>query len=323
MTLAQRALGATAVTELAFGTAPIGNLYTPVSDADAEAALRAAWEGGIRAFDTAPHYGLGLAERRLGHALAAMDRDALTISTKVGRLLEPNPSASGSDLDAGGFAVPDDVRRRCDYSADGVRQSLEASLQRLGLDRVDVVYVHDPEQHMEAALGEAVPALVALREQGVIDAIGVGMNFVEPLRRFVAETDIDAVLVAGRYTLIDRTAEPLLDDCERRGVAVVAAAPFNSGLLSRPEPPADARFDYGPAPDDVLASARACARVCAAHGVALPQAALRFALEHPAVACVLAGMRTAAEVRQAIAWLEAPLPPELWGQLPRAARRAI
>lgn len=316
----QRPLGATRVTELAFGTAPIGNLYAPVSDADADAAIQAAWEAGIRAFDTAPHYGLGLAEHRLGRALAGLPRTALTISTKVGRLLERNPSPTGSDLDASGYAVADDLVRRRDYSADGVRRSLEASLRRLNLDRVDVVYIHDPEEHMETAIREAVPALIALREQRLLDAIGVGMNLVAPLRRFVAETDIDAVLVAGRFTLIDRTAETLLDECARRGVAAVAAAPFNSGLLSRPDPSADARFDYGPAPDDVLAAARACARLCAANGVALPQAALRFPLQHPAVSCVLAGMRTAPEVRQSVAWFTAPVPPELWERLPPPAR---
>jgi D-threo-aldose 1-dehydrogenase len=315
-----RPLGATRVTELAFGAAPIANLYSPVSDADADAAIRAAWEGGIRTFDAAPHYGLGLAERRLGRALAGVPRAQLTVSTKVGRLLEPNPSPSGSDLDAGGFAVADDLRRRRDYSADGVRRSLEASLRRLELDRVDIVYVHDPEEHMGTAIREAVPALVALREQGLLGAIGVAMNLVAPLQRFVAETDIDAVLVAGRFTLIDRTAAPLLDECTRRGVAVVAAAPFNSGLLSQPEPPEDARFDYGPAPDDVLAAARECARVCAARGVELPQAALQFPLEHPAVASVLVGMRTAAEVRQSIGWFTAPLPSGLWEQMPPPAR---
>jgi D-threo-aldose 1-dehydrogenase len=316
-----RPVGRSRVSELGFGTAPIGNLYAEVSDEQAEAALAAAWEGGIRYFDTAPHYGLGLAERRLGLGLRAMARDEVAISTKVGRLLQPNPFPVGSDLGAGGFAVPDDLVRRRDYSADGVRRSLESSLERLGLDRVDLVYVHDPTDHLESALGEAIPALVALREQGVVGAVGVGMNLVEPLRRFVAESPIDTVLVAGRYTLIDRSAGALLEECADRGVRVVAAAPFNSGLLARDEPPAQATFDYGPAPDDVLAAARDCAQVCAAHGVLLPAAALQFPLRHPAVTCVLAGMRSAAEVRDAIAWSQAALPDALWDALPAPRRR--
>jgi D-threo-aldose 1-dehydrogenase len=318
-----RPLGRTGlvVSELALGTAPIGNLYTAVADDDAAAAIDAAWDGGVRCFDTAPHYGLGLAERRLGRALAARPRAEYVLCTKVGRVLEPNPSPRGSDLHAGGYAVPDDLVRRRDYSADGVRRSIEDSLRRLGADRIDVVHVHDPEDDMERALREAVPALVGLREQGMIGAVGVGMNLVAPLRRFVAETDIDVVLVAGRYTLIDRTAGPLLDDCATRGVAVIAAAPFNSGLLATDAgPPGGARFDYAPAPDDVVAAARACAEVCAAHGVPLAQAALHFPLRDRSVACVLAGMRTAGEVRQALRWAAGEVPEALWENLPAPAR---
>jgi D-threo-aldose 1-dehydrogenase len=201
-----------------------------------------------------------------------------------------------------------------------VRRSLHDSLRRLGLDRVDVLLVHDPEEHMEQAIAQALPALVALREQGVIGAVGVGMNLAEPLRRFVRETDVDVVLVAGRYTLVDRTAAALLDDCAARGVAAIVAAPFNSGLLAHEQVPDAARFDYLDAPADVVSVARACARVCAGHGVALPAAALRFGLQHPATACVLAGMGTAAEVAQNLAWMAAPVPPELWSQLPAPAR---
>jgi aryl-alcohol dehydrogenase-like predicted oxidoreductase len=317
-----RTLGRTdlRVSELALGAAPLGNLYMPVSDEDAAAAVRAAWEGGVRYFDVAPHYGLGLAELRLGRALAGLPRDEYVVSTKVGRVLDPNPAPAGSDLDRGGFAVADDLLRRRDYSSDGVRRSLHDSLERLGLDRVDVLLVHDPEEHMEQAIGEAVPALVALRSQGVIGAIGVGMNLVEPLRRFVRETDIDVVLVAGRYTLVDRTATSLLEECGDHDVAAIVAAPFNSGLLIRDDIAGGPRFDYGEAPPDVVACARDCARVCARHGVPLPAAALRFGVRHPASACVLAGMRTAAEVEANLAWLQASLPEELWAELPPPAR---
>ena len=308
------------VTELGFGAAPIGNLYRAIDDQTASLAVTTAWEGGIRYFDTAPHYGLGLSERRLGAALRERPRGEFSISTKVGRLLVPNPAPTGSDLENGGFAVQDALIRRRDYSRDGVLRSLDSSMQRLGLDRVDIVYVHDPEEYMEPALRTAVPALVEQREQRVIGAVGVGMNFVEPLRRFVAESDIDAVMVAGRWTLVDRSAAPLLDDCLERNVAVVSAAPFNSGLLSRSQPPDDAHFDYGPAPADVLANARACADACIARGTTLPTAALQFPLRHSAVRTVVAGMRTADQCTLNLEWAAEEIDERLWSELPGAAR---
>ncbi len=308
------------VTSLGFGAAPIGNLYRAIDDETARLAVAAGWEGGIRYFDTAPHYGLGLSERRLGAALRQHPRAEFTISTKVGRLLVPNPSPTGSDLERGGFAVEDILHREYDYSRDGVLRSLESSLDRLGTDRIDIVYVHDPEGHMEPALREAVPTLVELRDQGVIGAVGVGMNFAEPLRRFVTQTDTDVVMVAGRWTLVDRSAAPLLEDCLDRGVAVVSAAPFNSGLLSRPAPPDDAHFDYGPAAPDVLAAARACAQACIAHATTLPTAALQFPLLHPAVCTVVAGMRTAHQCALNLEWASAEIDEHLWAALPEAVR---
>lgn len=308
------------VTDLGFGAAPIANLYRAIDDDTARLAVDAAWSGGIRYFDTAPHYGLGLSERRLGAALRSRPRGEFALSTKVGRLLVANPAPTGSDLDSGGFAVDDALTRRRDYGRDGVLRSLEASLARLGLDRIEIVYVHDPEDHMDTALDEAVPALVELREQGVIKAVGAGMNFVEPLRRFVREADIDVVMVAGRWTLVDRSAGPLLEDCLERGVAVVAAAPFNSGLLSRPEPPDDAHFDYGPAPPDVLDAARGCARACSARGTSLPAAALQFPLRHPAVCTVVAGMRTAAQCDLNLDWAGEQIDERLWSELPAPVR---
>ncbi|MEW2349732.1 aldo/keto reductase [Streptomyces sp. NPDC006684] len=220
MTSPRRTLGRSgvAVSPLGFGAAPLGNLYTPLDEETARATVDAAWEAGVRYFDTAPHYGLGLSERRLGEALRARPRGEFTVSTKVGRLLEPHPEPSGSDLAAGGFAVPDTLRRRSDYSRDGVLRSLDASLERLGLDRIDLALVHDPDDHMDTALAEALPALAELRAQGVVGAIGVGMNSVNPLRRFVAEGDPDVVMVAGRWTLLDRTAAPLLAVRRARGL---------------------------------------------------------------------------------------------------------
>ena len=227
----RNALGRTNVhvTDLGFGAAPIGNLYKAIDDETAHAAVLAAWDGGVRYFDTAPHYGLGLAERRVGAALRDKPRADFVLSTKVGRLLVDNPHPTGSDLDDGGFAVRDDLARELDYSRDGVLRSLDASLERLGMDRIDVVYIHDAEESMDQAVTEAVPALAQLRDQGVVGAIGAGMNFTAPLLRFVTESDVDAVMLAGRWTLADRSGEPLLTACAERGVSVVAAAPFNSG----------------------------------------------------------------------------------------------
>jgi D-threo-aldose 1-dehydrogenase len=303
------------VSLLGFGAAPLGNLYFPIDEQTARAAIEAAWNGGVRYFDTAPHYGLGLSESRLGAALADRPRAEFTISTKVGRLLVPNSSPTGSDLAAGGFAVGDALTRRWDFSRDGVRRSLEASLGRLGLDRIDIVYVHDPDDQLQAAIGQAIPALLELREQGVVGAVGAGMNAVDPLRRIVAETDVDVVMVAGRWTIVDRCAEQLLADCADRQVSVVAAAPFNSGLLARPWPPDDAHFDYGPAPARMLAAAREAAVVCKRNGTTLPHAAVHFPLHHPAVACVVAGMRTAAEATQDVGWMSTELPPGLLAEL--------
>jgi D-threo-aldose 1-dehydrogenase len=303
------------VTELGFGCAPIGNLYSAVDDETAHATVRAAWDGGVRYFDTAPHYGLGLAERRLGEALRDEPREQWVLSTKIGRVLVPNAAPTGSDLAAGGFDVPDDFAREDDYSRDGVLRSLEQSLDRLGLDRVDIVYVHDAEHHLDQAVREAVPALVELREQGVVGAIGAGMNFCGPLLRFAVECDVDALMVAGRWTLADRSGAAVLAACAERGISVVAAAPFNSGLLATELPADDAHFDYGPAPAEVLDFARALADRCRQAGIPLPAVAMQFPLRHPTVACVVAGMRTPEQVASDLAWMRQPTPRELWDQL--------
>ncbi|MFI5534045.1 aldo/keto reductase [Kitasatospora sp. NPDC051853] len=309
-------LGRTAVqvSELSFGAAGIGNLATPVTDREAAETLAAAWAGGIRTFDTAPHYGLGLSERRLGAALREHPRTAYTVSTKVGRLLEPVDDPVGDDLATGGFAVPATHRRVWDFSADGVLRSLEASLGRLGLDQVDIVYLHDPDDHAEQALTEAYPALERLRGEGVVGAIGVGMNQSALPARFVRETDLDVVLLAGRYTLLDHSGlADLLPEAERRGVSVVAAGVFNSGLLANPRP--GASYDYRAAPEDVLHRALRLQDVCALHGLPLRAAAARFPLGHPAVASVLLGLRTADQVRDAVAQYGRHVPAALWDDL--------
>ncbi|GAB4054642.1 aldo/keto reductase [Catellatospora paridis] len=309
-----RPLGRTglSVTTLGFGASGIGNMGYARPDLDAAQAVGAAWEAGIRLFDTAPHYGLGLSEQRLGEALRAYPRDAYLLSTKVGRLLRPHPAPTGSDLAAGGFDVPDDLIRVWDFSADGVARSIEESLARLGVDRIDIVYVHDPDDAVDDAVSQAIPALTALRDQGVIGAVGVGMNQWQAPLRMVRETDLDVVMLAGRYTLLDRSGEQLLDECAGRGVAVVAAAPFNSGILARSWPQDGVNFNYGPAPDRVLRQARRLAGTCREHDVALPVAALQFPLRHPAVASVVTGMRSAEHVAAAATGMRTPVPDGLW-----------
>ncbi|MGW2861661.1 aldo/keto reductase [Streptomyces sp. NPDC001205] len=304
--------GSCRVTALSLGGAALGNLFSPLTDDTARGAVDAAWDAGIRYFDTAPHYGLGLSERRLGAALRCRPRDAYTLSTKVGRILEPR-EGGGDDL-AAGFAVPATHRRRWDFSADGVRRSLETSLERLGLDRIDIAYLHDPDDHGDQALREAYPALERLRAQGVVGAIGVGMNRTGLLVRFLRETDVDAVLCAGRYSLLDQgAARELLPEAAARGRHVVVGGVFNSGLLADPRP--GATYDYAAAPPELVERALRIKAVCADHGVPLRAAALAFPLRDPAVASVLVGARSAAEVADTAAMFTTPVPDALWEEL--------
>ena len=304
--------GGLRVSALALGTAPLGNLYAPVAEEDAAATVGSALEAGLTYVDTAPHYGLGLAERRLGRLLAGVPRDRFVVSTKVGRLVRP--LAPGETADPEGFADSPPARRVWDLSGDGVRQSLEESLERLGLDRVDILLLHDPDDHEREAYEQAFPALIELRDQGVVTAIGAGMNQAEMLTRFVRDLDIDVVLVAGRYSLLDQRAlAELLPTCAARGTAVVVGGVFNSGLLADPRP--GATFDYAPAPPELVDRAARLAEVCARHGTPLRAAALAFPFGHPAVTSVLVGARSAAEVQDAVACFEWPVPGELWADL--------
>jgi D-threo-aldose 1-dehydrogenase len=302
------------LTTLGFGAAPIAGLYRAVDQKTARATIDAAWEGGIRYFDTAPHYGLGLSERRLGEALRNWPTDGVVVSSKVGRLLVPRTPPLARDDDM--FDVPGDLTRRRDYSRDGVLRSLEATLQRTGLDRVDVLYIHDPDEHWREAAEEAVPALVELREADVVGAIGVGMNQSAMLARFIRETDVDLVMLAGRYTLLEQgAADELLPTALEYGRSVVAAAIFNSGLFARDDVPDTATYNYGQASPDVLERARLLASVCREHGTTLPAAAIRFPLRHPAVASVVVGMRSPAEVDRNLAAHAQHVPDELWADL--------
>jgi len=285
------------VTDLGLGTAPLAGLYEPVADETAQAVVERAWELGVRYFDTAPYYGSGLAERRLGAALRGMPRDAFAVSTKVGRLLRPD--ASGWE---GAYF---------DFSGDAALRSLESSLERLGLDRVDVALVHDPDDHYAEALAGAFGALQRLRDEGVVRTIGVGMNRTELLCRFAREADPDCFLVAGRYTVLDRSAEAeLLPLCEERGIAVIAGGVFNSGVLAGGE-----TFDYAAAPAAVMARVAELRETCARHGTPLEAAAVQFPARHPAVTSVLVGCRTPEEMAEDVRLFELDIPAALWDEL--------
>lgn len=304
-----------ALTRLGLGAAQFGNLYRETTDSEVSGAVDAAWELGIRYLDTAPHYGLGLSETRLGRELAARPRDQYAISTKVGKALDPSPERAHLQ-DEQGFAVPAAHTRRYDFSRDGIRRSLEKSLERLGLDRIDIAYLHDPDEHWEAASTTGIDALVELREEGVVGAIGAGMNQSEMITEFIRRCDVDVMMLAGRYTLLEQGArDELLPLAEERGVGIVAAGVYNSGLLSRPRVPADASYDYLPAPAELIARANRIAEICEAHGTDLPTAAVQYPLRHPAVVAAVVGCRNAEQVRQAVERADASIPEDLWREL--------
>ena len=304
-----------ALTELGLGVAQFGNLGRVTTDAETVGAIDAAWRDGVRYFDTAPHYGLGLSELRLGALLAERPRDEFVLSTKVGRLLVPSPETADRQ-DDGGFVVPAATRRVFDFSRDGILRSFESSLSRLGLDRVDIVYLHDPDDHWGEASTSGVDTLVELRDQGVIRAIGAGMNQTAMLTEFVRRCDVDVIMCANRFTLLEQTAlDELLPLALERQVGVVAAAVYNSGLLSVPRVSPDATYDYQPAPPALIARANAIAEICERHGVTLPDAAVAYPLRHPAVVSVVVGARNAQQVQSNLARWATPIPDALWGEL--------
>jgi D-threo-aldose 1-dehydrogenase len=303
-----------AIDGLSLGCAQLGNLYRDVPDEEARATVDGAWAAGVRYFDTAPHYGLGLSERRLGAALAGRPRDDYVVSTKVGRALDPVEVVVGLDDD--GFVVPATHRRRWDFSRDGIRRSLSESLERLGLDRVDVVYLHDPDDHWDEVLATGYPALAELRAEGAVSAIGAGMNQSGMLAALVRHTDVDVLMLAGRYTLLEQDSlDDLLPLCRQRDVGIVAAGVFNSGLLARPRPADDGRYDYGDAPSQIVRRAREIAAVCERHGTTLPAAAIAFPLAHPAVLSVCVGARSAEQIEQNASLYREAISPDLWVEL--------
>jgi D-threo-aldose 1-dehydrogenase len=310
--------GGLPLTELGFGASQLGNLFRTTTEEEVEGAVTTAWDAGVRYFDTAPHYGLGLSERRLGAQLARYPRDEFVVSSKVGRLLEPSP-ATAHDRDSEGFDVPADLVRRWDFTRDGILRSVEDSLARTGLDRLDILYLHDPDDHFEIASTEGIGALVELREQGVVSGVGAGMNDATLLAELIRRADVDIVMCAGRFTLLDGSAlDDLLPLAVQRSVSVVAAGVYNSGLLGRARPAEGAMFDYAPAPAPMIARANAIADVCEQHGVELPEVAIAYALRHPAVVSVVLGGRGAAQTSQNAARATREIPPALWRELEEA-----
>ena len=310
---------------IALGAAPLGNLYARVSDDDAVAVVRAAYAAGVRCFDTAPHYGNGLSEHRIGWALRDVARSEYILSSKVGRLLIPDETAP---RDQNSYIGVLPFRQRYDYTAGGVRRSIDDSLQRLGLSRLDIVYVHDldrathgdaqPQRFREAMEG-AIPALAALKREGSIAGYGLGVNDWQVCVEALRHTDLDFILLAGRYTLLDQTALPeLLPECERRGVRIVLGGPYNSGILATGAHPANGSvpyFNYAPASAEMVAKVARIEAVCAAHSVPLRAAALQFPLAHPAVAAVLVGARSVAEIGENLLLANRAISAAFWDAL--------
>jgi D-threo-aldose 1-dehydrogenase len=305
------------VTRLGFGGASIGGLFSAVSDEDAIATVEHAWDLGIRTFDVAPLYGFGAAERRVGRALQGRPRDEFVLETKVGRLvrrLDEIPPGADVDPQDANYSRSEPVDIVFDYSADGVRRSIEASLERLGLERIDIALIHDPDDHWAEAIDGAYPALARMRDEGLIRAIGAGMNQSAMLARFAREGDFDVFLLAGRYTLLDQEAlAELLPLCLERDIAILVGGVMNSGILADPRP--GSRFNYVPASAAVVERARRLAAVCDRHAVPLRAAAIQFPLAHPAVRSLIAGVRRIDHLDEYPELMRLPIPADLWMDL--------
>ena len=325
MSLATRSLGRTGLpmTMLGFGSTGLGNLYKAVDEDAALGAVAAAYRAGLRYFDTAPLYGYGLAEHRLGTALRRLGAPDVVVSTKVGWRLYPQ---SMGDPAVGLFDGAAPFRPRTDYSYDGVMRSFEDSLQRLNRDRVDILLIHDAdrrnhggeyERRFREAMEGAYRALLSLREQGVVRAIGAGLNEWQCCQDFAEAGDFDCFLLAGRYTLLDQESlDSFLPLCERRGIGIILGGPYNSGILATGAVEG-AFYDYAPASPEIMERTRRIEAACRRHGVPLKAAALQFPLLHPAVATVSPGARDAAEVEENLRLVTTPIPPELWRDLQR------
>lgn len=307
---------------LGLGGAPLGNLFSAVSNEEAKALVDAAWAGGCRSFDTAPHYGHGLSERRMGDALRSRPRDSFTLSSKVGRILTPDGHAATAQH---GYVDILPFNQHWDFSVAGTRRSVEDSLQRLGMSRLDSVYIHDPDVQTHGAnagavlrqlIDETLPALQQLKREGLVRAIGLGTNDVGVVLDVLREADLDVLMLAGRYSLLDHSALPvLLPQCLARGVRIALGGAFNSGILATGTRGGAATFNYAPAAHEWLERTAKIEGVCEAHGVPLRAAALQFPLAHPAVHSLMLGARKAGEWTDAVAMMAHPIPPEFWTAL--------
>lgn len=302
---------------LGYGAANVGNLFRELTDDEAWAVLEAAWDVGIRYYDTAPHYGLGLSERRLGAFLQTKPRDEYIVSTKAGRLLRPNPAYTGGLDTANDFHVPAERMRVWDFSEHGIRASLAESQERLGLDRIDLLYLHDPERHnLALSLEEGFPALERVKAEGAVDAIGIGSMVTDALARAIRGADLDFAMVAGRYTLLEQpAAEDVLPACAERGTGIVAASVFNSGLLAQSEPRRDGRYEYGQLPDELWHRLVRIAEVCRTYDVPLPAVAIQFPLQSAVVRSVVVGGSRPEQLRQNAAYAAVQIPADLWREL--------
>lgn len=324
----KRQLGRTKlkVTVLGLGTATLGNLYAPVSDADAHDTVTTAFDAGVRFVDTAPFYGHGWSEHRVGEALRGYKRDDIVLSTKIGRLLKPKDPAKG--IDGGVFAAVLPFEPVFDYSYDGVMRSVEDSLQRLGTHRIDVLLIHDvdrwthgsqeaSDRRMKEVLEGGYKAMATLRDSGAVGAIGAGLNEWDTCQKLAEASDLDCFLLAGRYSLLEQESlKTFLPLCQKRGIGIFLGGPYNTGILATGAV-AGAMYNYAPAKPDILERVRKLEAVCQRHKVALASAALQFPLAHPAVCSVIPGAKTAAEVKRNIATIEAPIPKDFWAELKR------
>lgn len=325
--IATRPLGKSGlrVTQLGFGGAPLGDFYQKLPEAEATATIEAAYDQGVTLFDTSPFYGYGLSEHRFGHVLRRKPRDSFVLSTKVGRYFVPPGMA---EVDRGAWAGGLDFAPVVDYGYDGTMRAVEQSLMRLGIPRIDVLLIHDVdiwthgsreayEQRLAEALAGATRALTKLRDDGVVKAIGVGVNEVEACLRFAEGGDFDCFLLAGRYTLLEQAPlDDLLPLCQRRNIGIMLGGPYNSGILATGAVPG-AKYNYKDAPPEIMERVSRIEAACRRHGVALPAAAIQFPLAHPAVASMIPGAVTPQEVERNKALIAAPIPGDLWAELKR------
>lgn len=322
--LQRRSIGRTglSVTDMGLGGSPLGNRASPISEQQADAIVERAWDAGIRYFDTAPLYGHGLAEARLGHSLRWKPRDEFVISSKVGRLLKPTARQS---IDFGPWSDGLPFTCHFDYTYDGTMRSIEDSLQRLALERIDIVFIHDidvfthgaDQQKLvfKQAMAGAYEALLKLRDEGVVAAIGVGVNEWQPCHEALKQGDFDCFLLAGRYTLLEQESlDAFLPLCEKRGAVVIAGGGLNSGILATGAVPG-AKYNYGPAPENILDKVSNIEKVCRHYNVPLASAALQFILAHPTIASHIPGMRTVQQIEQNLTWVKYPIPRDFWEEL--------